>query len=116
MANEKDMLVNPERTWINSRTMWAVVAILATGTFLVASFISEMRNAVSTIKETISRDARIHEQDRDQIVSSIREVRDELRKMVTDSVATRQAQQWIDTFRLLNKAKFPELQVPDLPR
>lgn len=110
------VLLSPEKTWIRSTTVWATIALMVTGAFLLSSFVSEMRNAVATIKETISRDAKIHEQDQDQIVSSIREVRDELRKMVLDSVATRQAQQWIELARAANKAKYPDLVWPDLPR
>lgn len=111
-----NILLNPEKTWIRSTTVWAAFGVLVVGAFLLSGFVAEMRNAVSTIKETISRDAKIHEEDRVTIVNSIREVRDELRRMVLDSVATRQAQQWIELARAANKAKYPDLIWPDLPR
>lgn len=51
-----------------------------------------------------------------EVVKSVDQVRDELRKLITDQVAVRQATIWIDLARQLNKAKYPDLIWPDLPR
>lgn len=51
-----------------------------------------------------------------EIVKSVGEVRDDLRKLVSEHVSVRQAQAWLELFKALNKAEFPKLSVPDLPR
>lgn len=121
MANT---LLDPDRTWLKSTTLWGALVLTATGTLLYA----RMDSAISTIQATIEQDALLHEKDRDAIVSSIREVRDELRKLVGESVSLRQSGAWIEVFQLTMQAwidkmrgdnpamKVPDFKVPALPR
>lgn len=106
------LVVDPNRIGFRGPTVWLLLIIAVGGALGYARF----DNAIDTIQNTIVRDAVNHEKDREAIVMSIREVRDEVRKLIVDTVATRQAQAWIELFRSANKAKFPDLVVPDLPR
>lgn len=108
----RDMKLDPQNLWLRAPTVWLLVVIAVGGAVGYTRF----SNAIDVIQTTISKDAVAHEKDREAIVESIREVRDELRKLVVDMVATRQAQGWIELFRSANKIKFPELVIPDLPR
>ena len=121
MANT---LLDPDRTWLKSTTLWGALIITVTGTMLYA----RMDSAIRTIQTTIERDAAMHEKDRDAIVSSIREVRDELRKLVGENVSLRQSGAWLELFQITVDAwtdklrsdnanlKVPALKVPALPR
>jgi len=117
-------LIDPERTWLKSTTLWSALIITVTGTLLYA----RMDNAISTIQTTIEHDATLHEKDRTEIVGSIREVRDELRKLVSENVSQRQSLAWLDLFQITVQAwidrmrsdnptmKIPDLKIPALPR
>lgn len=116
--------LDPDRTWLKSTTLWGALIITVTGTMLYA----RMDSAIRTIQTTIERDAAMHEKDRDAIVGSIREVRDELRKLVGESVSVRQSGAWLELFQITIQAwvdklrsdnpgmKVPDLKVPALPR
>jgi len=118
------ILVDPEKTWLKSTTLWSALIITVTGTLLYA----RMDNAIRTIQTTIEHDATLHEKDRTEIVGSIREVRDELRKLVSENVSQRQSLAWLDLFQVTVQAwvdkmrsdnptmKVPDLKVPALPR
>jgi hypothetical protein len=117
-------LIDPERTWLKSTTLWSALIITVTGTLLYA----RMDNAIRTIQTTIEHDATLHEKDRTEIVGSIREVRDELRKLVSENVSQRQSLAWLDLFQITVQAwidrmrsdnptmKIPDLKIPALPR
>lgn len=117
-------LLDPERTWFKSTTVWAAGVLLITGTMLYA----RMDSAIRTIQVTIEHDATLHEKDRTEIVGSIREVRDELRKLVSENVSLRQSGAWLEVFQITLDAwcdklrsdnanlKVPALKVPALPR
>jgi membrane-bound lytic murein transglycosylase B len=112
--------IDPEKTTVPIKVLVSVAVTLLAMTIPAAWALSQFRadveNAFEKIRETISRDAVLHEKDREAIVQSIREVRDELRMMQHDSVSVRQAQTWIEMFRAANKTLQPQLEVPDLPR
>ena len=119
-----DIKLDMDRTWLKSTTLWAALVITVTGTLLYA----RMDGAIHTIQQTIEHDASLHEKDRTEIVGSIREVRDELRKLVSENVSLRQSGAWIELFQLtwhswLDKLrsenpamKVPDFKVPELPR
>jgi hypothetical protein len=119
-----DTKLDPDRTWLKSTTLWSALIITVTGTLLYA----RMDNAISTIQRTIEHDAVLHEKDRTEIVDSIREVRDELRKLVSENVSQRQSTAWLELFQITVQAwvdkmrsdnpnlKVPDLKVPALPR
>lgn len=116
--------LDPDKTWLKSTTLWGALIITVTGTMLYA----RMDSAIRTIQTTIERDAAMHEKDRDAIVGSIREVRDELRKLVGESVSLRQSGAWLELFQITIQAwvdklrsdnptlKVGDLKVPALPR
>ena len=116
--------LDPDRTWLKSTTLWGALIITVTGTMLYA----RMDGAIRTIQTTIEQDALLHEKDRDAIVASIREVRDELRKLVSENVSLRQSSSWLDLYQLTMQAwidkirsdnpalKVPDFKVPALPR
>lgn len=108
----RDVKVDPDKLWLRAPAVWLLLVIAVGGALGYARF----DNAVAILQETVARNAKAHAEDRAAIVESIKEVRDELRKLVVDMVATRQAQAWIELFRSANRSKFPELVVPDLPR
>jgi hypothetical protein len=107
-----DIKLTPEKTWFQATFMWACIALAVGGTLLYARIDSQ----IGDILATMDRDVKSRDIDRGEVVSSVHEVRDELRKLVTETVAQRQANAWIELARALNKAKFPELVWPDLPR
>jgi len=119
-----ELKVDLERTWLKSTTLWSALIITVTGTLLYA----RMDNAIGTIQKTIETDAAMHEKDRTQIVDSIREVRDELRKLVSENVSQRQLSAWLELFQVTVQGwtdkmrsenptlKISDLKVPALPR
>lgn len=111
-AKPDDVKVDHETAWIRFRTLGPVIAVTATAVVLYMRFDTRM----GRVEEIMHRDATVRAAERDAIVRSVDGVRDELRKVFIDSVAARQAQQWIELTRALNKAKLPELVFPDLPR
>lgn len=119
-----ELKVDLERTWLKSTTLWSVVILVVAGTLWFA----RVDNAIGTIQTTIERDATMHEKDRTEIVSSIKEVRDELRKLVSENVSQRQSSAWLELFQITFQAwvdkirsdnptfKVPDFKVPSLPR
>ena len=119
-----ELKLDMDRTWLKSTTLWGALVITVTGTLLYA----RMDSAIRTIQSTIEHDALLHEKDRDAIVSSIREVRDELRKLVSENVSIRQSASWLDLYQLTMQAwidkmrsdnpsmKIADFKVPALPR
>jgi hypothetical protein len=107
-----DLKLDPETVWMRTKTIAQVVAITAGAVVLYMRFDNRMNN----VEAIMARDAEMRANEREAIVKSVDGVRDELRKVFVDSVATRQAQAWIEMARALNRDKFPHLQWPDLPR
>lgn len=107
-----DIKADPETVWM--RVKWLAPTVIATG--LVVMLYMDMRYAIKDIVGTIDRDAKMRSSERDSLILSVNEVRDELRRVFVDSVATRQAQAWIDLARALNRDKNPTVVWPDLPR
>jgi len=117
-----------ENTKLRLASLWAIVGAMALGVWFQATFVSEQRNAVRVIQETIERDALVHEKDREEMVGAIREVRDEIRKLVSDLVQARQANSWLETYQIVFDAwldalrnlnptlKVPPHKIPPLPR
>ena len=116
--------LDPDRTWLKSTTLWGALIITVTGTMLYA----RMDSAIRTIQTTIEQDAVLHEKDRDAIVASIREVRDELRKLVSENLSLRQSNAWIEMYQLTIQAwvdrlrsdnpslKVQDIKVPAVPK
>lgn len=124
MNTGADVKLDMDRTWLKSTTLWGALIITVTGTMLYA----RMDSAIRTIQTTIESDAAMHEKDRIAIVDSIREVRDELRKLVSENVSLRQSAAWLELFQVTLQAwidkmraenpslKIGDIKVPALPR
>lgn len=101
-----DVKLDMDRTWLKSTTLWGALVITVTGTLLYA----RLDNTVASLKVTME------------------DVRDELRKLVSENVSTRQSGAWLELFQLtlnawVDKArsenptlKIGDLKVPALPR
>lgn len=93
--------VPAEKVVWKSPTVWLLCGLVALGTLNYA----QVTGAISDLQKG-----------QQEVVKSVDQVRDEVRKLIVDQVAVRQATQWIELFRALNRAKYPELVIPDLPR
>ena len=103
---------DPETVWV--RLKWLVPVIVITAAAVVIYMRMDFR--MSGIEATMGRDLAARSEERRELRESLDGLRDDMRKVFVDSVATRQAQAWIELARALNKAKFPDLVLPDLPR
>lgn len=106
------MKIDPETIWLKATRLGPIVVLTAA----VVVFYMRVEHAIDTLQATVSRDASQRTEERENIVNSVNEVRDELRKVFVDTVLARQAQAWIEMARALNKEKYPHLIWPDLPR
>lgn len=88
------MKLDPDNTWVKLGTL--IAAVVTTG--LVVLLYAGITSSIA------------------DLTKSVDAVRDDVRRLVTDQVAVRQANAWLDLFRAANKGKFPELVIPDLPR
>ena len=107
-----DIKLDPETVWMRTKTIGQVIVVTAAAVVLYMRF----ENRMGIIESIMQRDAEIRAKEREAIVNSVDGVRDELRKVFVDSVATRQAQAWIELVRALNREKNPSIVWPDLPR
>jgi hypothetical protein len=104
--------IDPDTTWVRASRIIQIV--VATGAFV--GIYMHVTHSIARLEETVSRDAAQRVNERENIVRSVNEVRDELRNVFVDTVLARQAQGWIELARALNKDKYPNLVWPDLPR
>lgn len=105
MPPEPNVKLDPERTWVRASRI-AQVAVVSG--LAVAGYM-RFEHRMGRVEEN-------QIEDRSAIVKGLGEVRDQLNKVFIDSVATRQAMQWIENARALNREKYPTLIWPDLPR
>ncbi len=112
MEDPKEIKADPESIWVRSKLLVPVIAVTAATVILYMRF--EFR--MGSIEGAMQRDMLDRSSERQELRKSVDGVRDELRKVFVDSVATRQAQAWIEHFRVGNRAKYPDLFIPDLPR
>lgn len=89
-----DVKISPDKTWIPIGVAVAGIVSLVTGAVWVSSSFQELSYS--------NRD----------LASSVKRVETTLDRLLADGVSVRQAQQWIELFRLQN----PTAKVPDLPR
>lgn len=104
--------VDPDNTWVRSSLVYSMLAL--TASLCVFGTMFYMR--VDSMGKEIESDRISREKDRDMFVASMREIRDELRRVAFDTVAARQFDTWVVMFRTLNAEKLPSLTIPDLPR
>ena len=104
--------LDPERMTVKVARIGPIVVLACT----VVVFYLRMDYAIDALQKTTASESMQRARERENIVTSVNEVRDELRKVFIDTVLTRQAQSWIELARALNKDKFPNLIWPDLPR
>lgn len=117
---KKKLLVEPNNTWLRSSLVWTLVTMTAAASVWATMFYA----SVDSLAVEFRRDREDRARERAEFLDGLHAIRDELRKLITDSVAQRQATGWIDQTRLLNlplnealKAKgMPPLIFPDLPR
>jgi len=115
--------VDVDKVWLRAKQVGPIVVATAAIVALYFGVKGEIgdkhRLAMEAIRDVIAsvdRKSDVDKRNNDDLVRAVTEVRDEVRRLVIDSVAVRQAQAWIELFRALNAEKFPELKVPDLPR
>jgi hypothetical protein len=101
-----------EKAWVRAKLIVPVVA--ATGALVALYMRFEFR--MTGIEAAMSRDISARTEERREQRESMDGLRADLRKVFVDAVATRQATTWIEMFRALNRDKYPNLLVPDLPR
>jgi hypothetical protein len=109
---EKPLHVDTSTTWVKATRIGQVVLITAA----VVAVYMRIDNAIADLQRTVNHDAAQRLEERENIVRSVNQVRDELRKVFVDTVLARQAQAWIELARALNKDKYPHMIWPDLPR
>ena len=89
-----DVKLSPDKTWIPIGVAIGGIASLVVGAVWVSSSFQDLSYS--------NRD----------LASSVKRVETTLDRLLADGVSVRQAQQWIELFRLQN----PTTKVPDLPR
>ena len=94
---EREVKLDLATTWLKAPSVWALAVFLISGTMLY----SRMNTAIEQLQGG-----------QNTIVSSVGEMRDDLRKLVSEHVAQRQFIAWVALFQALNK----DLKVPELPR
>jgi hypothetical protein len=109
--------IDPDTTWMRVKHLGPVIAITATAVI----FYMRMDNAISTIQMTLAADGIAYRE-------GLRDVKDEIRRMGSESVSVRQSAAWLELFQMTWNAwiadlrsKNPALQVgdfktPALPR
>jgi hypothetical protein len=117
MATEKDTAmpdakVDTDTAWVRARSMWQFGTIVA----LMVGIYMRLENRLGNLETGLVTAEHARGVERLALIASVDGVRDELRKVFVDSVATRQAQAWIELMRALNRAKYPDFQFADLPR
>lgn len=93
--------VDLEQSRVNGRTLVAIIAATAAAVLCYARF--EQRMSVVESQQL-------------QLTHSIDKLTEQIGKVFVDGVLTRQAQQWIELARMLNKEKRADIVWPDLPR
>lgn len=109
-----DTKLDPER--VRVRIPDVVKVIGATTAIVILYMRFEQR--MGRIEDRMDAESISRKEERKDLIDSVNGVKNEISKIVVDSVNTRQAQSWIELFRALNKEPFLQLHisVPDLPR
>lgn len=89
-----DVKLSPDKTWIPIGVALGGIASLVLGAVWVSRSFQDLSFSNR------------------ELASSVKRVENTLDRLVADGVSNRQAQQWIELFRVQN----PALKVPDLPR
>lgn len=89
-----DVKIAPDKTWIPVSVALGGIASLVGGAVWVSSSFQELSYSNK------------------ELAGAVKRVEQTLDRLVADGVSTRQAQQWIELFRVQN----PAIKVPDLPR
>ncbi len=108
-----DVKLDTATTWLRTTTVGALLALVASATLIYAS----INTAIGNLQVG-----------QDSIVRSVGEMRDELRKLVSENVSQRQSLAWLDLFQLTwsswveklrsdnQSLKVSDFKVPPLPR
>jgi len=84
-------------TWLRSTTVWSLVVMVVAATLIY----ERMNSAINRLQDGQA-----------SIVTSVGDMRNDLRSLVAENIAQRQFQSWLELLRALNK----DLKVPDMPR
>lgn len=68
------------------------------------------------LEKAIEYESKTKKEDIERLVKSVDGVKEQIERITVFFIQVRQAEQWIQMFRELNKDKFPEMRVPDLPK
>lgn len=126
-----DVKLDMDKTWLKSTTLWGALCLSVTGTLLYARIDyrqSQMTEAISILQKTIEKESSVRETGFGDIATRVTEVRDELRKLVSENISQRQGNTWVEVFQLTVNAwiermradnpslKIQDLKVPPVPK
>lgn len=108
----RDVKLDPETTLVKVGRIGPIIAIAVSATVLYM----QVKADIGEIKQLMAVDGHQRALDRESMTKSMDNLSEQIRRIFVDSVATRQAQQWIENARIANRDKHPEIVWPDLPR
>lgn len=100
-TKDKPLHADHETAWVKLKVLGPVIAITIAATALY------MRIEAGQSRQ---------EEKTDRLTEAVDELGTQVQRMFVDVVMTRQGQGWIEMARALNRAKYPDLVFPDLPR
>ncbi len=109
---EKDLKADPDKVWVRLKLLLPVIVTTATAVVIYMRLDFRM----GSIETEMGRDIDARRSERLELRESMDGLRGDLRKVFVDSIQQRQANAWIELARALNRAKYPDLIFPDLPR
>lgn len=115
----KGLKVEPSNTWLRGPLVYTLMALTGSVCIGGTAFyfrVDSMGAEIAKDRELRTLERAEEAKSREKLIDSIREVRDELKRAVFDSVATKQLQTWIELAKAANKSEYPDIIWPDLPR
>jgi hypothetical protein len=92
--------LDPATAWFRGKQVWAwlVAAVVATAYYV------DTRNrdteAIRVINKTVQDQGEDHKADLDRVVTAVEKVESAVKQLVTDAVARRSAEQWIENAQI----------------
>lgn len=99
------MLIEPDRTWVKTSMIWTLIALTVSVTAGGTLIYSQVNYSIASLSSDVS-----------EMKETLHEVVVELRSFRTEMVSVQQAKNWIETIRVANRIKYPDLVIPDIPR
>jgi len=115
----KPLKIDAGNTWMRGPLIYTLMTLTASVCIGGTAFyfrVDSMGAAMQADREARAKEREEENNNRTKLIESIREVRDELKRAVFDSVATKQLQTWIELAKAANRSEYPDIIWPDLPR